>query len=73
MRGHGAVKLRNRSHTLRPGSIFSYGPGVRQDIIADPADPLAKCFVGFVGKKSKEILRLCHLPMGTAAQVYPAN
>jgi AraC-like DNA-binding protein len=73
VRGHGALKLQNRSHTLRPGSIFSYGPGVRQDIIANPTDPPVKYFVDFAGKKSTEVLRLCRLPAGTAAQVFPAN
>src|ERR1700690_602474 len=39
VRGRGTLKLQNRSYTLRPGSVFSYGPGVRQDINADANDP----------------------------------
>lgn len=73
LRGRGTLKLRSRNHDLQPGSIFSYGPGVGQDIVANPADPLVKYFVDFAGTRSKEILRLCRLPSGTCAQVFPAN
>ena len=73
VRGRGSLKLKARRHDLRPGTIFSYGPGVRQDIAADPADPPVKYFVDFAGPKSKEILRQCSLPPGTASQIFPPN
>ena len=73
VRGHGSLKLQKRSHDLQPGCIFSYGPGVRQDIIADPADPPVKYFVDFAGLKSKEILRHCQLPPGSVSQIFPPN
>jgi AraC-like DNA-binding protein len=58
---------------LEPGTIFSYGPGVRQDIAADPADPPIKYFLDFAGVKAREILRQCRLPPGTASRVFPPN
>jgi AraC-like DNA-binding protein len=73
VRGQGTLKLQNRNHVLKPGSIFSYGPGVRQDIIANSKDPPVKYFVDFTGEKSEEILRLCRLSAGSAAQVFPAT
>jgi AraC-like DNA-binding protein/quercetin dioxygenase-like cupin family protein len=73
VRGRGALKLQNRSHDLQPGSIFSYGPGVRQDIAAAPDNPPVKYFVDFSGLKSKDILRQCHLPPGVASRVFPPN
>jgi AraC-like DNA-binding protein/quercetin dioxygenase-like cupin family protein len=73
VRGRGLLKLNKRSHELRPGTIFSYGPGVRQDIAADPADPPVKYFVDFTGLKSKDILRQCQLPPGNVSQIFPPN
>jgi AraC-like DNA-binding protein/quercetin dioxygenase-like cupin family protein len=73
MRGRGSLTLQNRRHTLLPGGVFSYGPGVRQDIIADPSDPPIKYFVDFFGLKSKEILRHCNLAPGSTSQIFPPN
>jgi len=73
VRGGGSLKLKNRRHELQPGGIFSYGPGVRQDIVADPADPPVKYFVDFAGLQAKEILRSCRLPPGSVAQIFPPH
>jgi AraC-like DNA-binding protein len=73
VRGGGSLKLQNRRHALQPGCVFSYGPGVRQDIAADPAAPPVKYFVDFSGLRSKEILRQCQLPPGSVAQIFPPN
>jgi AraC-like DNA-binding protein/quercetin dioxygenase-like cupin family protein len=72
-RGRGSVKLKNRRHDLRPGVVLSYGPGVRQDIVADPNDPPIKYFVTFAGVKSREFLRRCGLPLGAVSQVFPPH
>ena len=69
----GSLNLQNRRHALQPGCVFSYGPGVRQDIAADPADPPVKYFADFSGMKSKEILLHCHLPPGSVSQIFPPN
>ena len=73
VRGRGSLKLDRRRHELQPGAVFSYGPGVRQDIAADPADPPVKYFVDFAGLKSLEILRQCHLPPGGVSRIFPPN
>jgi AraC-like DNA-binding protein/quercetin dioxygenase-like cupin family protein len=73
VRGGVSLKLQNRRHALQPGSVFSYGPGVRQDIAADPGDPPVKYFVNFAGVKSREVLRRCHLPPGCISHIFPPN
>jgi AraC-like DNA-binding protein len=73
VRGGASLKLQNRRHALHPGCVFSYGPGVRQDIVADPVEPPVKYFVNFAGLKAREILRLCRLPPGSVSQIFPPN
>ncbi len=72
-RGRGLVKLQGRTHELQPGRLFSYGPGIRQDIAADPADPPVKYFVDFAGRPARKLLRDCHLPPGGVLQIFPPN
>ena len=73
VRGRGSLKLNRRRHELQPGAVFSYGPGVRQDIAADPVEPPVKYFVDFAGLKSLEVLRQCHLPPGGVSRIFPPN
>jgi AraC-like DNA-binding protein len=72
-RGRGSVKLNGREHKLQPGRLFSYGPGVRHDIAADPADPPVKYFVDFAGRQATDLLNVCHLPPGSVLQIFPPN
>ncbi len=71
--GQGTVKLHGRVHPLQPGSLFSYGPGVRHDIAGDPAAPLVKYFVDFSGRKAGALLRACSLAGGRVSRVFPAG
>jgi AraC-like DNA-binding protein len=71
--GRGSLKLQNRSYDLQPGGIFSYGPGIRQDITSNAENPLVKYFVDFSGLKAKENLRVCGLLPGVASQIFPPN
>jgi AraC-like DNA-binding protein/quercetin dioxygenase-like cupin family protein len=73
VRGCVSLKLQSHRHALQPGSVFSYGPGVRQDIVADPDEPPVKYFVNFAGLKSREILRRCRLPPGSVSHIFPPN
>lgn len=73
VRGAGKLKLNGREFDLQPGNIFSYGPGVRQDIVADVNDPPLKYFIDFSGKNALSLLRSCHLPPGRISQVFPPN
>ena len=68
-RGRGSVKLQGRTHSLQPGRLFSYGPGVRQDITTSRKEPLVKYFVDFSGREALRLLRSCNLAPGTAGQV----
>jgi AraC-like DNA-binding protein len=72
-RGRGTVKLRGREQPLLPGRLFSYGPGVRHEIVADPAEPMVKYFVDFAGTKARRLLGKCGLTPGQATQVFPPD
>jgi AraC-like DNA-binding protein len=71
--GRGVVKLGSQNHALQPGRLFSYGPGIRQDITSDPASPLVKYFVNFAGTRARELLRSCGLGPGRIAGSFPPN
>jgi AraC-like DNA-binding protein len=72
-RGRGTVRLKGRTHTLQPGRVFTYGPGVAHDITANAHEPLVKYFVNFTGTAAAALLARCQLPSGTVAQVFPPN
>jgi AraC-like DNA-binding protein len=69
--GNGSLKLGRRSFELRPGSIFSYAPGIAQHITSDAQKPLVKYFVDFAGKQSNQWLRRHKLSAGSAVQIFP--
>jgi AraC-like DNA-binding protein/quercetin dioxygenase-like cupin family protein len=69
--GRGRLKLDRRSFELRPGSVFSYAPGIAQHIASDPQQPLVKYFVDFTGSQSDQWLRAKKLPAGHLAQIFP--
>ena len=71
--GGGELKLKGHTHALRPGSLFTYGPGVPHDITGNPEHPLVKYFVDFAGNTARELLCRCRLAPGRAAQVFPPN
>src|SRR5665213_2552514 len=47
VRGEGRLKLGQRGFELRPGVVFSYGPGIAQHIDTNAQNPLVKYFVDF--------------------------
>ncbi len=69
--GGGRLKLNRTEHALQPGSVFSYGPGVAQEILTDPRLPLVKYFVDFAGTGAARLLAAGQLRSGTVAQVFP--
>ena len=71
--GRGTVKLHRRVHLLEPGSLFSYGPGIRHDIAGDPAAPLVKYFVDFSGRRAGALLRSGSLAGGRVSRVFPVH
>jgi AraC-like DNA-binding protein len=62
--GRGKLTLNGNSCDLAAGTIFTYGPGIPQEIRSDPHDTLVKYFVDFTGKRATEILD----QYGTAVQ-----
>jgi AraC-like DNA-binding protein len=72
-RGEGRLKLGRRSHELRPGIIFAYGPGVGQHITSNPQKPLVKYFVDFAGTQSAQWIQRSGLAPGRVSQVFPPN
>ena len=70
VRGAGSLRLGGGEFALFPGVVFSYGPGISQDIATDALDPLVKYFVDFTG--SRAVRLLCkHAPQpGSAARVF---
>jgi AraC-like DNA-binding protein len=69
--GGGRLKLNRMEHELQPGSVFSYGPGVAQEILTRPHQPLVKYFVDFAGTGGARQLAGCQLRSGTMSQVFP--
>ncbi|MEY4916482.1 MAG: hypothetical protein RL616_395 [Verrucomicrobiota bacterium] len=72
-RGEGSLKLGKRSHELRPGIIFAYGPGVRQHIKSSAQKPLVKYFVDFAGTQAAQWIQSAGLAPGKVSQVFPPN
>lgn len=72
-RGEGKLKLGKRSHELKPGIIFAYGPGVRQHITSNPQKPLVKYFVDFAGTQSTQWIQRAGLAPGKVSQVFPPS
>lgn len=72
-RGAGELLLGGQSHSLEPGTVFSYGPGVPHEITGDEQLPLVKYFVDFSGRNAAGLLRSCKLAAGRVARVHPAS
>ena len=47
--GTGTLVLGDKSHELRPGSFYLYGPALPHRIESDAGHPLGKYFIGFTG------------------------
>lgn len=43
--GKGTLRINGTDHSLRPGTLFTYGPGIPHLITTDPRTPLRKYFV----------------------------
>lgn len=55
--GEGELVLQGRRHRLRPGHVFTYGPGVRHRIESDERRPMTKYFVDFFGRGASSLCR----------------
>lgn len=68
-RGAGFVKLNKCTYELKPGTFFSYGPGISQHITSVPDRPMIKYFVDFTGSVGKQILKQHLSPLGSAIHI----
>lgn len=68
-RGRGTVVLKEKTYHLMPGTIFSYGPNVRQKITANENETMIKYFVDFTGLNAKQMLKKCRVGIGSAIQI----
>jgi len=55
-RGAGALTLAGSSYTLRPGTLFAYGPDEHHHITTDPTSLLVKYFVSIAGTEARVLL-----------------
>lgn len=55
--GFGEVRFGRSRLPLRPGSLFSYGPGIAHEIRTDPERPMLKFFIDFFGDEAGPALR----------------
>jgi len=66
--GRGQLILGGHTYALQPGTLFSYGPRIAQDIRTDPDDRLVKYFVDFVGRAPRALLAVAQLTPGSVMQ-----
>ena len=67
-RGEGTLCLHHKIYPLTAGTIFTYGPGIAQQIETDPTRPLVKYFVDFTGTTAGKLLRQHGLAPGQVVQ-----
>jgi len=63
--GRGRLLLAGREYELTSGALFTYGPGIKHEIINDKYEPMTKYFVDFYGKPAVELLESSGLAPGT--------
>jgi len=55
--GRGKLVLAGKVHELKPGALFTYGPGIPHEIETDSTDRLVKYFVDFNGPAALALLK----------------
>ena len=68
-RGAGQLELKNKTHPLVAGTVFTYSRGIAHRITCDPTQPLLKYFVVLSGKAGRELMNECRLPPGTVGRI----
>lgn len=67
--GRGALTINGENSPLRPGSVFTYGPGVKHRIRNDSDHPMLKYFLDFGGREASHLMKEHGLAGGVALQV----
>lgn len=69
VKGKGSMVLNGTEFPLRPGTVFSYGPGISHVIRTAPESPMLKYFVDFAGRDGRALLADCGLSRGVPLQL----
>jgi AraC-like DNA-binding protein len=69
VKGKGSLVLNGTEFPLRPGTVFSYGPGISHVIRTAPESPMLKYFVDFAGRDGRSLLADCGLSRGVPLQL----
>lgn len=67
--GRGWLELAGEKYKLSAGMAFAYGPGVAHRIRNDPARPMLKYYLDFVGPEGEELLAQSALGKGRVVQL----
>jgi AraC-like DNA-binding protein len=67
--GEGALTLVGRDYRLRPGTAFAYGPRAKHVIRNEPARPMLKYYVDFIGEAAARLLAKSPLARWRAVQL----
>lgn len=71
--GSGRLTLAGQTHDLLPGTVFSYGPDIPQEIVPGEQGTMVKYFVDFTGKEAERLLQ-CYGPApGSVIQTSAPN
>jgi AraC family transcriptional regulator len=69
--GQGWVELDGRRQSLRPGTVYAYGPRTRCEISTDAQHPLVKVFICLRGSRAARRLAAAGVPPGQVRAVAP--
>ncbi len=67
--GEGELEIAGRRFKLKPGTVFSYGPGVAHRISNSKSKPMTKYFADFSGRRAAELLAGIPLEHGTPVEL----
>jgi AraC-like DNA-binding protein len=71
--GTGDLVLAGKGYVLKPGTIFTYGPGISQSIHTSSKDRLSKYFVDFCGRRAEQLLVKNNLSPGSVLTIRPTT
>lgn len=71
--GTGRMELAGHRHLLKPGTVFTYGPGVPHTLVSDVQRRMVKYFVDFQGPRAASLLHSAGLAPGTCIRLNDAG
>jgi AraC-like DNA-binding protein len=71
--GRGQATLAGSTHELAAGTVFSYGPGIAQEIVPGGRGNFVKYFVDFTGREAQALLQRYGPAPGSVVQTSAPN